>query len=185
MLATDRWLLLPAQKALGYSVNTTDEEEIDEVVNLLLNAQDHLLDYDDTTFYTRLVEGEAVLVQAWDGWCNYGIAENEDIRFVVPEEGSDIWVDTMVIPSGAEHPEEALMFIDYILRPDIGAWVVENILYKVPNEAVMSQLDEELLETYPSLAMTPEELLENEFLEDIGDAQLIYTNAVILILASQ
>ncbi len=185
MLATDRWLLLPAQKALGFSVNTTDEEEIGEVVDLLLEAQDHLLDYDDTTFYVRLIEGEALLVQAWDGWCNYGIAEDENIRFVVPEEGSDIWVDTMVIPVGAEHSEEALMFIDYILRPDIGAWVVENILYKVPNEAVMSQLDEELLATYPSLAMTPDELLENEFLEDIGDAQLMYTDAVIQILANQ
>ena len=50
-------------------------------------GQAHLLAYDDTTFYERLISGEAVMVEAWDGWCNYGIAENPDIEFVVPEEG--------------------------------------------------------------------------------------------------
>ena len=52
MMATDRWLLLPAQKALGYSANTTDEAELAEVTDLLKEAKDHLLAYDDTTFYS-------------------------------------------------------------------------------------------------------------------------------------
>ena len=80
MMATDRWLLLPAQRALGFSVNTTDPDELAQVADLLSEAKDGLLAYDDTTFYTRLVTGEAVLVEAWDGWCNYGIAENPAIN---------------------------------------------------------------------------------------------------------
>ena len=59
MMATDRWLLLPAQKALGFSANTTDPEELEQVTELLIEAKDHLLAYDDTTFYSRLVSGEA------------------------------------------------------------------------------------------------------------------------------
>ncbi len=185
MLATDRWLLLPAQKALGFSANTTDPDELAQVQELLIDAKGSLLAYDDTTFYSKLVSGEASLVEAWDGWCNYGIAEDANIRFVVPEEGSDLWVDTMVIPEASANKAAAYAFIDYVLRPEIGSWVVENILYKVPSEAVMSQIDPELIETFPNLGMSPEELLELEALEDVGEAQTLYTETVTEVLASE
>jgi spermidine/putrescine transport system substrate-binding protein len=76
MLATDRWLLLPAQKALGLGVNDTDDGQPRPGRGAAHRGQGHLLAYDDTTFYSRLVSGEASMVVAWDGWCNYGIAEN-------------------------------------------------------------------------------------------------------------
>ena len=64
---------------------------------LLKETKKTLLAYDDTTFYSKLVSGEAKLVEAWDGWCNYGIAENPKIKFIIPKEGSDVLVDTMVV----------------------------------------------------------------------------------------
>ena len=76
MLATDRWLLGAGFLAEGKSVNATDPAELDAAKDLLIEAKSTLLAYDDTTFYSKLVSGEAVLVHAWDGWCNYGIAEN-------------------------------------------------------------------------------------------------------------
>ncbi|HYG70799.1 MAG TPA: spermidine/putrescine ABC transporter substrate-binding protein, partial [Actinomycetota bacterium] len=97
MLGTDRWLLQPALLSLGYSINTTDPAQIDEAVQWTLEAKEHLLGFDDTTFYSKLVSGEALAVQAWDGWCEYGRAEEPNIEFVVPEEGSDVWTDTMVV----------------------------------------------------------------------------------------
>lgn len=184
MLATDRWLLLPAQKLLGYSVNSTDEAELTEARDLLIEAKDNLLAYDDTTFYSRLVSGEAWLVEAWDGWCNYGIAENPDIGWVVPEEGSDLWVDTMVVLESSENKAAAHAFIDYILRPEIGAWAAENILYKVPNAAAMESLDPALIEAFPNLGTTPEELFENEVMRDVGDALPTYTRIVSEVTAS-
>src|SRR5690606_11976623 len=105
MLATDRWLLLPALIKLGYSINTTNEQELEEAKELLLQTKEQLLGYDDTTFYSKLVSGEAALVEAWDGWCNYGIAENPDIEYVVPEEGTDVWTDTMVILESSENKD--------------------------------------------------------------------------------
>ncbi|HEX5016162.1 MAG TPA: spermidine/putrescine ABC transporter substrate-binding protein [Actinomycetes bacterium] len=175
MLATERWLMLPAQKALGYSVNTTDEAEMEEVKNQLLETKPTLLAFDDTTFYKRLVNGEASLVQAWDGWCNYGIAKDDRIKFVVPEEGSDIWADTMVILKSSENKEAAHAFINYILDPKVHSWVVENILYKVPNQAAMEMIDPELVESFPNLGMTPSELLEQEELVDLGEDAPMYT----------
>lgn len=184
MMSTDRWLLLPAQKALGFSANTTDEAELDEVTDLLIEAKDHLLAYDDTTFYSRLVSGEASLVEAWDGWCNYGIAENADIEFVIPEEGSDLWVDTMVILNTTESPDAAHAFINWVLAPQNHAQVAELVLYKVPNPDAMAMLDPALLEQFPNLAMTPAELLEQEQLVDIGEATLDYTDIVAEVTAS-
>ena len=184
MLQTDRWLLLPGQKALGYSVNTTDEGEMQEVRDLLIEAKATLLAYDDTTFYSKLVSGEASLVEAWDGWCNYGIAENGDIVFIVPKEGSDLWVDTMVIPSASQNKEAALAFINYVLRPEIATWIVENILYKTPNKVAMEGINPALFEAFPNLNMSPADLVKLEALEDIGDAQSLYTDVVTEILAA-
>ncbi len=175
MLATERWLMLPAQKALGFSVNTTDEGEMAQVEELLLSARENLLAFDDTTFYSKLVTGEASLVVAWDGWCNYAIAEDPNVEFVIPSEGSDLWVDTMVILESSENKEAAHAFINWVIEPETHAWVVENILYKTPNAPAMDMVDGSLFEAFPNLAMSPAELLGQEALEDLGDAQPMYT----------
>lgn len=178
MLATDRWLLAAGQLALGYSVNETDAAKMGEVRDLLIEAKKTLLAYDDTTFYAKLVSGEAELVQAWDGWCNYGIGENSDIKYVIPSEGSDLWVDTMVILKASENKDAAYAFVNYILDADNHRWAAENILYKVPNEAAMSGVDASLIETYPNMGMKPADMLKFEQLRDVGAAQRDYSRFV-------
>jgi spermidine/putrescine transport system substrate-binding protein len=184
MLATDRWLMAAGMLARGYSVNETDQGKIDEVKALLIDTKKSLLAYDDTTFYSKLVSGEASLVHAWDGWCNYGIGENDKIKYVIPKEGTDLWVDTMVVTAASENKDAALKFIDYVLSAETGKWVAENILYKVPNKAAMDALDKTLFETYPNLAMAPADMMKQEQLRDLGDAQKAYTKAVTEITAS-
>ena len=178
MLATDRWLLAAGQLAKGYSVNETDEAKMGEVRDLLIDAKGTLLAYDDTTFYAKLVSGEASLVHAWDGWCNYGIAENAEIKYTIPSEGSDLWVDTMVILKASENKDAAYDFINYILDADTHRWAAENILYKVPNQAAMDGLDPAVLEAYPNMGMAPEKMLKFEQLRDVGEAQRAYARLV-------
>jgi len=67
MLSTDRWLMAAGLLYKGYSVNEKDPAKIEEAKNALIEAKKSLLAYDDTTFYSKLVSGEASLVQAWDG----------------------------------------------------------------------------------------------------------------------
>lgn len=184
MMSTERWMALPAQKALGYSMNTTDKGEMDKVKAKLIEAKKHLLAYDDTTFYDRLVSGEAVEVEAWDGWCNYGIAKNPNIKFVVPSEGSDLWTDTMVILKTSKHKEAAHAFINYILNAKIQSWVVDNILYKVPNKPAMELSEPALVGQYPNLGMTPADLLKGEAIVDLGDAGPMYTKMATDVQAS-
>jgi spermidine/putrescine transport system substrate-binding protein len=184
MLQTDRWLMLPAQKALGYSANTTDPAELAKVKEKLVEAKKTLLTFDDTTFYSRLVSGEAALVEAWDGWCNYGITDNDKIKFTVPKEGSDLFVDTMVVLKTSKNKEAAHAFINYILDPKVHSWAVQNILYKVPNKAAMESIDPVLIKQYPNLATTPADLLKGETLVDLGEAATEYSRIVTEVAAS-
>ena len=80
------------------------------------------------------------------------------IKFVVPKEGSDLWVDTIVVLKNSEHKDAAMKFINFILDTKNHAWAAENILYKVPNKAAMESLDKALFEQYPNMAMTPASL---------------------------
>ena len=185
MLATDRWLMAAGLLARGYSVNETDQAKIDEVKADLIAAKKNLLAYDDTTFYSKLVSGEAVLVHAWDGWCNYGIAENDQIKYVIPKEGTDLWVDTMVIPEASENKAEAHAFINFVLGKETGTWVAENIMYKVPNKAAMEGLDPGYVAAFPNIGYDPSEMLKQEQMRDLGAAQKAYTKAVSEITASQ
>ena len=176
-MTTERWLALPALKALGYSINTTDDAEIAKAKDLLIASKGDLLAYDDTTFYSRLVSGEANAVVAWDGWCNYGTAENPDIKFTVPKEGSDLWADTMVILKSSQNKEAAHAFINFILDPANHAWVAENILYKVPNKAAMEvQSVKDLNATFPNMGLTPTDLLKQEVIVDLGEDSVKYTD---------
>lgn len=185
MMGTERWAMLPALKALGYSVNTTDEGELEEAKELMLAAKPNLLAYDDSTFYERLISGEATMVEAWDGWCNYGIAEDDRIEFVVPEEGSDLWSDGIAVLKSSENKEAAYAFIDTILDAKTHAWVEENILYNIPNEAALAEIPAELTEQYDLLGSRREEMLSGENMVDVGDdAAALYNQIITEVTAS-
>jgi spermidine/putrescine transport system substrate-binding protein len=185
MLSTDRWLMAAGELAMGMSVNETDPGKLGQVKAQLIETKKSLLAYDDTTFYSKLVSGEATLVQAWDGWCNYGIAENPKIKYVIPKEGSDLWSDTMVVMKAAANPEGAHKFIDFVLNADNGKWVTENIMYKSPNKAGMEAIDKSLLEKFPNMAMQPADLLKFEQLRDLGEGMKAFSKVVTEILAAK
>jgi len=185
MLSTDRWLMAAGLKDLGYSVNSTNADELAKTKDLLIAAKKNLLAYDDTTFYSKLVSGEATLVHAWDGWCNFGVAENAAIKFVIPKEGSDLFVDTMVVTAASEHKDAAHAFINYVLRPDVHASIMAFTLYKVPNQKAVDLVDKNLLTTYPTLAISSDTLFQQELLRDLGDNQKEFTRVVTEILAAQ
>ena len=185
MLATDRWLMSAGFLAGGMSVNTADQASLDKVRDQLVATKKNLLAYDDTTFYAKLVSGEATLVHAWDGWCNYGTAENAAIKYVIPKEGSDLWVDTLVIAKASQNQDAAHKFIDFIFNAENGKWVVENIMYKVPNKAAMEAVDKGMLTAYPNIAMAPADLLKYEQLRDLGDGMKAFSKTVSEIMAAK
>jgi len=186
LLATDRWLLGAGFLANGWSVNDSDPAHIQVVRDELIGAKKRILSFDDTTFYSKLASGETQMAHAWDGWCNYGTQANATIKFALPKEGSDLWVDTMVVLKGSKNLDGAYQFINFMLEKNNHAWVAENILYKVPNQAAMAGLKPELLSQFPNLATTPVELVKQQLLRDVGgDTQKAYTRTVTEIMSAQ
>jgi spermidine/putrescine transport system substrate-binding protein len=94
----------------------------------------------------------------------------------VPKEGSDLWSDTMVVLKSSKNKEAGMAFINYILDPANHAWVAENILYKVPNQAAMeTEAVAGMSAAYPNMGMTPAELLKEEAIVDLGEQSSAYT----------
>ncbi|MFF5209850.1 spermidine/putrescine ABC transporter substrate-binding protein [Streptosporangium sp. NPDC000396] len=182
MMTTERWLALPAIKALGMSVNTHSDDDLAKVKEKLLAAKQNVLAYDDTTFGDRLKKGEAAMVVAWDGWCP---TSEKNIKFVVPKEGSDLWVDTMVVLKSSKNKEAAHAFINYILDPEIHGWAAANILYKVPNKAAMDRVDAKLKAENTPLQMTPSQLLAGESIIDLGEDSTKFTRLATEVAAKQ
>jgi spermidine/putrescine transport system substrate-binding protein len=185
MLSTDRWLMAAGFLANGMSVNTTEQADLDKVRDQLIETKGQLLAFDDTTFYSKLVSGEAALVQGWDGWCNYGIAEKPEIKYVIPKEGSDLWVDAIVITKSSKNPEAAHKFIDFVLNAENGKWVVENIMYKTPNKASMEAIDKAMFTQFPNMAIPPADLLKFEQLRDLGSGMKAFSKTVSEIMAAK
>jgi spermidine/putrescine transport system substrate-binding protein len=178
LIGTDRWLMLPALKVLGYSVNTTDPQELEEAKELLIKAKETMLAFDDATFHDKLAAGEAYISEAWDGWCNYGTDKNPNVKFVVPKEGSDLSVDAMVILDSSENKSAALAFIDYVLRPESATAAAEGVYYKMVNEPGMAAVDPKLLKKFPNLNDTPAELVEGETQRDLGEGTKLWSEVV-------
>ena len=80
--------------------------------------------------------------------CRRGTAPHDakngvDIAYTIPKEGAMIWIDMMAIPADAPHPENALKFIDYILRPEVAAKISDTVAYANPNAAATKLVDPE------------------------------------------
>ncbi|GLX98090.1 spermidine/putrescine ABC transporter substrate-binding protein [Herbidospora sp. NBRC 101105] len=182
LMTTERWLALPALKAMNASINTTDDDVIAKAKEMLEAVKPKLLAFDDTDFGAKVTKGEAVMAEAWDGWCPTG---EPNVGFVVPKEGSDLWVDTMVILKASKNKEAAHAFINFILDPEQHGWAAQNILYKVPNKAAMEKIPAEVLASNEPLKYTPADLLQGESIIDLGADSVKYTTLSTEVTAAQ
>ena len=160
---------------LGYDINTTDEAQLEEAKELLIQAKAGLSGFDSDNFEDLIAAEENLLAHGWSGDFLMAQENNENVAYVMPEEGGVIWVDNLCIPASVS-PEEKLaaeMFLDFIFRADIGAMVSEYNWYASPNAAAEELLDEEFLSdptVYP-----PAEVLEKlQYIRPLGEAESIY-----------
>ncbi len=160
---------------LGYDINTTDEGQLEEAKQLLIAAKAGLAGYDSDTFENLLASGENLMAHGWNGDFLVAQEENENIAYVVPEEGGVIWVDNICIPESAA-PEEKLaaeMFINYLLRPDIAAMLSRYNYYASPNAAAEAELGEEFLSdpaVYP-----PQAVMDRlQYIRPVGEAESLF-----------
>jgi len=130
---------------LGYSPNTTNPQQIAEAAEFLQGYSDHIGAYTGDDAQDLLDSGEFDMVVEWSGDIFQVMEENEDIRYVIPTEGSIIWTDNACIPQNSMNKELGQQFINYILKPEIGAKLSNYVQYGTPNEASLPYIDKEVL----------------------------------------
>ncbi|MEM1903890.1 MAG: spermidine/putrescine ABC transporter substrate-binding protein [Acidilobaceae archaeon] len=141
--------------ALGYNINdekSWSKEVIDKVIEHLKSIRKYLRGFwGFSEFSQALLQREICLAQAWSGDVLFLMNEDENIGYVIPEDGLYVWIDFMLIPKDAKNVKEAHMFINFILRPDIAARNAKFTYYPPPlakdvlREYAIKTKDNELL----------------------------------------
>lgn len=173
MIDSQRESLAVALKKSGYSMNSIDPAEVEAAKQALLEQKPLVLAYVGDNYKDMMIGGEAAMAVAWSGDAVFMAEENEDLIYVVPEEGSNVWFDSMIIPKGARNVELAHQFIDFMTRPDIGQRNVEYIGYSTPNTETLALLDPETSGD-PAAYPSDEVLAKCEVFVDPGPAIELY-----------
>ena len=161
-------------KILGYSLNTTDENELWEATNMLIEQKPLVQAYIGDEVRDKMIAGEAALAVIYSGEAELCLEGNENLDFVIPEEGTEVWIDAWVISAGAKNVDAAHKWIDFMNRPDIALKNFEYIYYSSPNLAIRDLLDEEELDN-PVLFPDLSEMENLEALNYLGvDADRLY-----------
>ena len=185
MYNSERDSLAVALKLLGYSLNTTNEDEVNRARDLLIEQRPLVLAYVTDEVKDHMISGEAALALVYSGDAVFTQMQNPDLNFVIPNEGSNLWVDAMVIPHNSANPEGAEAFINFMLRPEIAAMNTNYIGYTTANQTALDAglIDEELMST-PGFNITDEEYRRLEVFIDLGEFRDVYTRAFTTVLGS-
>jgi spermidine/putrescine transport system substrate-binding protein len=146
-----------ALKMHGLSYNASSAEALAMARDDLLSLKPHLLAL-ETNYKPLLASGEAWLSLGWNGDAAVLIAQGVPIRYVVPEEGSQIWEDDWAIAGDTPNSELAHEFLNFVLRPKVAAQEARYTRYATGNRSALEQLEDEICNdpsTYP-----PEEVLQ-------------------------
>lgn len=160
---------------LGFSPNTTDEDELQAAADVIATAREWTAAYDSDLYAELLVAGEVVVSLGYSGNFLEAFDGDERFSYVVPKEGATLWTDNLGILATAPHPCTAHTFLDFILRPEQGARLTNYISYPSPNAFAAPFIDPEILAdpaVYPDQAT----LDRLEFLRDTGDTEILYTD---------
>ena len=159
MFSNSRDAFAIACKYLGYSMNTTDEQELKLAAAALTDQKLLVQAYVMDEIFDKMTGGEAALAPYYAGDAITMIGDNPELAYMVPEEGTNLFVDAMCIPKGAKNKEAAEMYINYMTETRTALANIEYICYSTPQTEVKENLDPEVAEdpiSYPD-----EEILAN------------------------
>jgi spermidine/putrescine transport system substrate-binding protein len=135
-------------KYLGGSINDASPELLKKAEELLTKQKPYIKAFHEDNGQDLLLSGEVDVAMEYNGDIAQIMTEDDDIDFVVPKEGAMLQQDTLAIPKGAPHPENAHKFINFILDPKVGLEIFETIKFPTPNAA--------------SIELAPAELKDNK-----------------------
>ena len=177
MYDSERDSIMVALKKLGYSMNTRDANELEAAKQELIKQSPLVLGYVSDEGKTKMINNEAALMVAWAGDAMVMMAQNPDLEYVIPKEGSNFFVDGICITKNAENVEAAYKYIDFLCRPEIAAMNAEYIGYSTPISAAREMLPEEIKNSevaYPDENVTGADKME--MFNDPSDVASTYSS---------
>ncbi|MCR4778176.1 MAG: ABC transporter substrate-binding protein [Lachnospiraceae bacterium] len=160
-----------ALKYLGYSLNSTNDAELDAATKLLKDqkASGVVQAYVVDEVRDKMIGDSAAIGVIYSGEAIYTKRENPNLEYVVPKEGSNVWIDSWVIPKNAEHKENAEKFINFLCRPDIALKNFEYITYSTPNTEAQKLIEDEDIRNSKVAFPDPEVLERCETFKYLGE----------------
>ncbi len=154
MLDNVRDCISVAMQLLNIPQTTRNPEDFKKIRELLVKQKPLVKQYSSASYLNSLVAGEIDLAMTWSGDLFQTARENPDLDYVIPKEGTYMWVDCLAMMRGARHRADTLRLIDYLLEPDVAAGIANSVRYATPNLAAQPQVDKELLND-PRVYPTP------------------------------
>ena len=127
----------------GYSINTEDSQELKEAAEKLTEQKKIVQGYVMDEIFDKMIAGDAWIAPYYAGDALTILEENENLNFVVPKSGTNLFIDAMCIPTCSKQKEAAEMYINFMCEPDIAYSNIEYICYSTPHEGAYEMLDEE------------------------------------------
>jgi spermidine/putrescine transport system permease protein len=173
MLDDAREVLGAALKWQGHSLNSTDPALLHEAQQLLIRQKPLVRTYNSSSYEDVLLSGDVWIAQGWNGQFAKVMDQDPDLDYVIPKEGSSLFIDSLVIPAQAPHPELAHAFIDFTLEAEIGAEICRTMRYSSPNRAALPLLPPNI-RTHPAIFPPADVLARTELIEDLGETTVLY-----------
>jgi spermidine/putrescine transport system substrate-binding protein len=145
MMDSQRDSFAAALKLLGYSLNTVNEKELDEAKELLIKQKPLVMAYITDGAPAIMISEEADMALVWSGEAVSAMAENENLDFVIPKEGSNIWIDAMFIPNTSKNQPLSEKFIDFLCSKESTLRNIDEVWYSTVHTEAIKEVDEELL----------------------------------------
>ncbi len=162
-------------KYLGYSLNSTDLDELTAAMNLLIEQKPLVQAYVVDQVRDKMIGNEAAIGVIYSGEAIYTQKENPDLEYIIPKEGSNIWIDSWVIPQNAENKENAEAFINFLCRPEIALMNFDFITYSTPNTEARKLIEDEEIRNSTIAFPEDSELEHCETFHYLGDeADAVY-----------
>ena len=174
MLNSPRDTLAIALVMAGHDLNSVDPADLEDAKNLLIEQKPMVLAYVVDEVKDKMIGGEAAVALVWSGDATFCMSENEALDYVVPQEGSNIFYDSICIPANAKNVSGAEKFIDFLCRADIAAMNYEYVGYAIPNTAAIELLGADEYNASP-VNNPPQEVLDKcEVFKYLGDDTKLY-----------
>ena len=174
MLNSPRDTLAIALVMTGHDLNSTDPADLEDAKNLLIEQKPMVLAYVVDEVKDKMIAGEAAVAMVCSGDATFCMSESDELDYVIPEEGSNIFFDSICIPANARNVSGAEKFIDFLCRGDIAAMNYEYVGYAIPNTAAIDIIgaDEYNASTVNN---PPQEVLDKcEVFNYLGDETKLY-----------